>query len=403
MRFHRNLVEGVIEVLDTIFNQGAYADRALEALLKKNRQWGSRDRGFVAETVYDIVRWKRIYAKISGARPSFPQEDLYRMFAVWAILKGHDLPDWPEFSKVREEGVRAGYEKLSAIRKYRESVPDWMDELGEESLGEELWTQELEALNRQAPVVLRVNTLKTSREVLGKELLGEGFPTMAVEGYPDALVLEERGNVFRTGAFRKGMFEVQDAASQMVARFLEVTPGMRVIDACAGAGGKTLHLSALMQNRGQLLAMDIYPAKLAELRKRAKRAGAHNIETRQIDTSKVIKRLRDSADRVLIDAPCTGLGVLRRNPDAKWKLQPEFLEEVTATQQELLQKYSKMVRPGGTLVYATCSILPMENELQVASFLQSEAGEGFSLAGEATLLASREGFDGFYMARLARG
>jgi 16S rRNA (cytosine967-C5)-methyltransferase len=402
MRFHRNLIEGVVQVLHAIFNEGAYADRALESTLKRNRQWGSRDRGFVAETVYEIVRHRRLFAEIAGAHPPFTQQAIYRLFGVWSILRGYPLPDWSELQGLSESKVQERHAALSGIRKFRESVPDWLDALGAESLGEEIWDQELTALNQQAPVVLRTNRLCTSREALKKALFAEGFETTEVPGSPDALVLDQRGNVFRTKAFREGMFEVQDASSQKVAPFLEVHPGMRVVDACSGAGGKTLHLAALMENKGQLLALDIYQGKLSELRKRAKRAGAFNIETRLIDSSKVIKRLKGKADRVLIDAPCTGLGVLRRNPDAKWKLQPEFLDRVTATQRELLEKYSQMVREGGLLVYATCSVLPMENEQQIAAFLQSEAGKDFEMVREDTLLASRDGFDGFYMARLRR-
>jgi 16S rRNA (cytosine967-C5)-methyltransferase len=165
-----------------------------------------------------------------------------------------------------------------------------------------------------------------------------------LEGYPDALQLKERANVFKTEAFKNGFFEVQDASSQLVSEFLEVESGMRVVDTCAGAGGKSLHLAALMENKGQLIATDIYENKLKELKRRARRAGAHNIEPRVIDSTKVVKKLYGSADRVLIDAPCSGLGVLSRNPDAKWKLQPEFIETLKQTQEEILKQYSKMVK-----------------------------------------------------------
>ena len=403
MRFHRNLIEGIIHCLDAVFNQEAYADRALESLFKKNRKWGSRDRGFVAETVYDIVRWKRLYAEIARVDQPYTTQALYRMVAVWILLRDFALPDWVEFKGMSKKNVKERYARHSKIRKLRESVPDWLDTLGEESLGADLWTKELKALNTQAPVVLRANRLLTDLQGLAEKLRDEGIQTESLPDNHDALILRERQNVFRTKAFQQGFFEVQDASSQLVAPFLQVEPGMRVVDACAGAGGKTLHLAALMENKGQLLALEIYPSKLAELRKRAKRARAHNIETRLIDSSKVVKRLKDSADRVLIDAPCTGLGVLRRNPDAKWKLQPEFVESVCLTQGELLQQYSKMVRPGGILVYATCSILPRENADQVQHFLHSPAGSAFRLEEERSLLASRDGFDGFYMARLRKG
>jgi 16S rRNA (cytosine967-C5)-methyltransferase len=183
---------------------------------------------------------------------------------------------------------------------------------------------------------------------------------------------------------------------------MNLEPGLRVVDACAGAGGKTLHIASLMENKGQIIALDIYGNKLNELKRRAKRNGAFNIETRAIETTKVIKKLYDQADRVLIDAPCSGLGVLRRNPDAKWKLQPEFIEEIKKTQQDILQQYSRIVKPGGQLVYATCSILPSENEKQIQDFLASEFGKEFTFARDKKVLSHKSGYDGFYMALLER-
>ena len=176
-----------------------------------------------------------------------------------------------------------------------------------------------------------------------------------IKGYASALRLPERANVFQTEAFKKGYFEVQDASSQLVAEILDVKPGQRVVDTCAGAGGKSLHLAALMENKGQLISMDIYGSKLNELKRRARRNGAHNIDTREITSTKVFKKLYGTADRVLIDAPCTGLGVLRRNPDSKWKMQPEFLEKITKTQYEIIRSYSKIVKPGGCLLYTSPS------------------------------------------------
>src|SRR5690554_32253 len=253
-----------------------------------------------------------------------------------------------------------------------------------------------------ADVVLRVNTLKGTVEDLQNQLADLDIETETIPGYPDALKLKERTNVFTTEAFKNGLFEVQDASSQKVAEILDPKPGMRIIDACAGAGGKSLHIATMMENKGQLIAMDIYGHKLNELKRRARRNDIFNIETRTIDSTKVIKKLIEKADKVLIDAPCSGLGVLKRNPDAKWKLQPEFLDTIRNTQKELLDSYSRMVKPGGELIYATCSILPSENEKQIKAFLAREEGKDFSLLREEKILPSKSGFDGFYISLLQK-
>lgn len=402
MRLHRNLCFSVIDGLTLIFNEGHYADKVIQQLLKRDKRWGARDRAFVAETTYDIVRWKRLYAEIAEVKEPFNRENLWRMFAVWATLKGIKLPDWKYFEDTPTRKIKGRFDELSKIRKFKESIPDWLDELGEKELGKDIWTKEITALNEQADVILRVNTLKTTKEKLQTELFDLDIETEYLQDYPNALKLKERANVFTTDAFKNGFFEVQDASSQLVAEFLNVQPGMRVVDACAGAGGKTLHIASLMENKGQIIAMDIYENKLHELKRRAKRNGAHNIEPRVIDSTKVIKKLYDKADRVLIDAPCSGLGVLRRNPDAKWKLQPDFIEKIKTTQQDILQQYAKMVKVGGQLVYATCSILPSENQEQVDKFLTSESGKNFTLVKDKKVLAHKSGFDGFYMALLER-
>ncbi len=402
MRLHRNLTYAVIDSLRDVFNEGEYAGKAVEKALKRDKRWGSRDRKFVAETIYEIVRWKRLYAEIANVKEPFDRPNLWRLFTVWCVLKGIPLPDWNQIEETPTRRIKGKFDELSKIRKYRESIPDWMDELCVKELGEELWTKEMEALNTQADVVLRVNTLNISKEKLQKVLEEESIFTETLPNHPDALKLVERANVFKTDAFKKGYFEVQDASSQLVASYLDVEPGMKVVDTCAGAGGKTLHLSALMENKGQIIAMDIYESKLRKLKVRAKRNKAHNIDLRVIDSTKPIKKLYNKADRVLIDAPCSGLGVLRRNPDSKWKLQPEFIDNIKKTQQEVLQQYSKMLRPGGKMVYATCSVLPSENQEQVAKFLNSENGKEFTLVKDNKILASESGYDGFYMALLEK-
>ncbi len=402
MRLHRNLVFATIDALSEIFNEGAYADKVIEKTLKRDKRWGARDRSFIAETTYDIVRWKRLYAEIAEVKEPFDRENLFRMFTVWATLRGIKLPDWPQFEGTPSRRIKGRFDTLTKTRKYRESIPNWLDETGVSELGEKTWEKEIAALNNQAPVIIRTNTLKTSVENLQKKLQEEEIETRRIKNYPEALQLEERANVFKTKAFKDGFFEVQDASSQLVAHFLEVEPGMRVVDTCAGAGGKSLHLAALMDNKGQIIATDIYGNKLKELKRRAKRAGVHNIETRSIDSTKVIKKLYGTADRVLIDAPCTGLGVLSRNPDAKWKLQPEFLEKIKKAQAEILERYSRILKSGGKLVYATCSIFPSENRKQVDSFLAAETGKNFRLIKDKSILSSETGFDGFYMALIEK-
>uniref|UniRef100_UPI00404975B9 RsmB/NOP family class I SAM-dependent RNA methyltransferase n=1 Tax=Flavobacterium sp. TaxID=239 RepID=UPI00404975B9 len=402
MRLHRNLVFTVIDSLLAIFNEGEYADKAVSRALKKDKRWGSNDRKFVAETIYEIVRWKRLYAEIAEVKEPYDRDNIWRIFAVWATLRGITLPDWKYFENTPLRKIRGRFDELSKIRKYKESIPDWIDDLGIKELGLETWEKELSAQNQQAEVILRVNTLKTTRDVVHSILMDLDIETHAVEGYDDALILNQRANVFMTQAFKDGMFEVQDASSQLVAYFLDVAPGMRVVDTCAGAGGKTLHLASLMENKGQLIAMDLYESKLKQLKLRAKRNGAFNIEPRVIESTKTIKKLHGTADRVLIDAPCSGLGVMKRNPDSKWKLQPEFIDNIKKIQAEVLENYSKIVKPGGKLVYATCSILPSENEEQIKHFLTTESGKNFTFVKDKKVLAYESGFDGFYMAQLER-
>ena len=402
MRLHRNLVYTTIDSLNAIFNEGEYADKVVARALKKDKRWGSHDRKFVAETIYEIVRWKRLYAEIADVKEPFDRDDLWRLFAVWAVLRGYPIPDWRQLDGTPERKIKGRFDELSKNRVYRESIPDWMDELGVKELGEEKWSKEIAAQNQPAKVILRVNTLKTTKEKLRAVLMDLDIETEFINGHEDALVLKERANVFLTDAFKEGFFEVQDANSQLVAAFLDVKPGMRVVDTCAGAGGKALHMASLMENKGQLIAMDLYESKLKQLKLRAKRNGAFNIEYKIIDSTKVIKKLQEKADRVLIDAPCSGLGVLKRNPDAKWKLQPEFIDNIKKVQAEVLESYSRIVKPGGKLVYATCSVLPSENQEQVEKFLTTENGKKFTFIKDQKILASESGFDGFYMALLER-
>ena len=401
MRLHRNLVIAVIKVLDGTFNHNFYADKTIEKILKSDKRWGSRDRGFIAETSYEIIRWKRLYSQISETKSPYKYGELWKVFSVWAVLKGIQLPNWKEFENTPTRRIKGKFDSLVKIRKFRESIPDWLDRTGCDELGENRWTSELSALNEKANVIIRANSLKTNVNDLKKELQKEDIQVEKINGFPEALKLRERKNLFKTKAFQNGYFELQDASSQLVAPFLKAEKGMKICDVCAGAGGKTLHLSAITENKGQIIAMDIFKNKLFELKRRAKRNNAFNIETRLIENNKSIKRLHGKIDRLLIDAPCSGLGVLRRNPDSKWKLSQNFLDKIKDTQQEILKKYSPMLKENGKLVYATCSILPSENELQIKRFLKTEQGKKFKVEDEKKISPAQSGFDGFYMARLS--
>ncbi|MEX2591413.1 MAG: RsmB/NOP family class I SAM-dependent RNA methyltransferase [Anditalea sp.] len=394
MRLHSNTVYGVVNSIEEIFNRERYADKVIEKTLKSNPKWGARDRAFIAESVYEMVRWWRLINEIS------PSDDLFHLFGTYWLMQGHELPPWREFQGINAADIKSRYTSITD-RAILQSIPDWLDEMGETLLGEK-WEAELDTLNEQAKVVIRVNSLKIFREDLMKRLNDEGIETYAPKGYKDALVLTKRQNMFRSPAFKEGLFEIQDASSQLVAAALDAAPGMRVIDACAGAGGKSLHLAALMENKGRILSMDVEEWKLKNTKLRARRAGVSIIEPKVIEGNKTIKRLKETADRLLLDVPCSGLGVLKRNPDTKWKLSPESIEKVLSVQQEIIQNYATMVKPGGLMVYATCSILPIENQNQVEAFLKSERGQNFELIEDQKVLAHESGFDGFYIARLKR-
>lgn len=395
---HRNLLIGIHDALnETFFEKNKYADKVIERLLKANKKWGSADRAVVSGIFYDIIRWKKRleYFIGEGAKPG----NIYKLILAYLLWKDTKFKRFDEFDGIKTADIQAKIKKGKVPTKAIEfSIPDWLAKTFAQELGEN-WEKEMKAMNEQAPTILRANTLKTNAQDLITELENEGVKSFRVKNIPDAVQLEEKKNVFLTSAFKNGLFEVQDSGSQLIAEFLDVKPGQRVVDACAGAGGKTLHIAALMQNKGQIIALDIFNWKLAELKRRAKRAGAHNIETRLIDDNKVVKRLHNSADRLLIDAPCSGLGVLRRNPDTKWKIDEAFIEKIKDEQRQILQEYSKIVKKGGRMVYATCSVLPSENGQQVSLFLENNAD--FNLVKEKTILPS-EGFDGFYMALLER-
>lgn len=396
-RLYRNLVEAVLDCTRQIFFEKKYADKAIERVLHSNPKWGARDRAFVAEYTYELVRWWRLLQVASGIKENETGVKMHLMFATLWVRNGYELPDWELFRGLDPEKIKRRLFEAEQTRAVRESIPDWLDEIGADQLGKQ-WDAELAAMNKQAGLIVRANSLKIRRDELVKQLNLADIPAEPIDDVAHGITLLKRVNLFNTPFIKEGLLEVQDGASQWVAEYLEVKPGMRVIDACAGAGGKSLHLSALMQNKGRLISMDVEQFKLDELKRRARRAGAGNIETRLIESGKTIKRLQETADRLLLDVPCSGLGVLRRNPDSKWKLTPDFINAIQHTQQDILQQYSGMLKPGGKMVYATCSILPSEDEHQVQAFLKNNPQ--FELEEDQRISVAETGFDGFYMARL---
>lgn len=357
------------------------------------------EQGFVIRHINAMFRRLSFYAHVAGLkRPSDFERHVNRLILSYYATEGWPLPELNAEGFDRT-GLKKRIEEAIAHPLYNEGCPFYLEELCSRELKDK-WPAERKALGEAAPRFIRVNTLKTTRDELAAALSEEGVVTKSVKGVHTALEVTSNAALFRTLAFREGKFEQQDAGSQLIAPFLEVAPGMRVIDTCAGSGGKTLHLAALMNGKGSLIAMDIEGWKLDELKARARRAGAFNIETRVIDSTKVIKRLYGHADRVIIDAPCSGLGVLRRTADSKWAdIQPRLIE-LKKIQADILERYSRMVKVGGKVVYSTCSILPSENEKQVKAFLANHPGE-FVLEAEEHIWPS-SGFDGFYMARLRR-
>lgn len=393
MKLHKPLVETVIVCLKQIVTDNKYSDKVIERTFKSNPQFGSRDRKFIAETVYDIIRHYRYFSFIAETDKNFRM-----ILAAYLFEKGIHFPEWPDFQTINTRLFEIKKKQIASPAVLH-SYPDELWTICESELGKEKWLKEAEALNQQAGVVLRVNTLKIQKNDLIKKLLAEEIEVDALNIFENALQLRKRQNIFSSKLFLEGLFEVQDAGSQLIAPFLNPEPGQKVIDACAGAGGKSLHLAALMKNKGKVIALDVEEWKLENLKKRAKRAGVNTIEA-QLIGPKTIEQLKNYADRLLLDVPCSGTGVIKRNPDTKWKLSAEVLEKTRTLQYAILKDYSAMVKPGGLMVYSTCSILPSENEKQVQKFLGEHNGL-FELLKEQTIYPG-EGFDGFYMALLKK-
>lgn len=396
----------------------------------KSQRWGTDDesRGIVVDTAQGMWRARR---RLEAAIALLPFEATRGAMAALYLVgaRAMDASALPIDKQGAPALLEAWNQTATAPLDVRASLPSWLVETIVKTRG----ATEGEALCLsflQTPrTSLRANALKTTRDELIAALARDGLRVDAhvSELSPDGVVLDGRANVFRTQAFKDGLFEVQDEGSQLIARMCvsqdELAGPLTVVDACAGAGGKTLHLAALLRGKGAVHAFDVATHRLDALRERAKRAGAHNIRVHALQGDKAgeakaaLAKLVGAADVVLIDAPCTGTGVLRRNPDTAWSLSPRDVERLTREQAGILDTYAPLVKPGGRLVFATCSLLDEENGAAVAAFLARDAGRGFARVrarelfepqgvtlGDDVLALDplRHGTDGFYACALVK-
>ncbi|MHB1048918.1 MAG: 16S rRNA (cytosine(967)-C(5))-methyltransferase RsmB [Bacteroidota bacterium] len=421
-----SLIGHVVELFDDVSSSRKPADHLIDFFFRKRKYLGSHDRRFIAETLYASLRHKRRIEWILS--PLQLQSQRTTVFIVATLLFEKKIP----VESLLEEGllsaevlqkISAGVDMVPADDRLTNQIslthsfPEWMVESWLGQYGKSETEKLCGILNTQAPITLRVNTLKTSVDECRNSLMKEGIDTVPAEFSPVGLHIPKRINVFQLETFRKGYFEVQDEGSQMLAMLVDPKPRSKVIDACAGGGGKSLAMAALMKNRGEIFSLDIHNFRLDELRKRIKRAGADTIRIKTVLEDESPKEFHDEADYVLVDAPCSGTGTIRRNPGMKWSVTTLMIEELRVKQAKILSNYAQCVKVNGTLVYATCSLMKEENEEVVESFLA--AHPGFALRDPKEVLARyhldtlvnnryfqllphRHGTDGFFAAIMRR-
>lgn len=390
------------------------ADAVVSRYFREHRELGHADRAFVAETVFAVLRRGRsLEARCAGKL-----SDRNRLLVALAVTRGWSQRELAPVLKASEE------EWLAAAKAMPESefppavrcdLPDWLYDALETQFGADEVEKLTHALNLPAPLDLRVNTVKTNREALLARLAADDIAAVPGPLSPLAVRLRDKPALAKHPLFIEGAFEVQDEGSQLLGYLLEPKRGEMVVDFCAGAGGKTLLLGALMKNTGRLYAFDVSDKRLANLKPRLARSGLSNVHPARIEHERdtKIKRLAGKVDRVLVDAPCSGLGTLRRNPDLKWRQSEDSVAELTTKQAAILDAAAKLVRPGGRVVYATCSLLTAENDAVVEGFLARHpeftltpasavlAKQGIALDGDfLRLLPHRHNTDGFFAAIL---
>ncbi len=415
------------------------ADKLIDHFFKSRRFIGSKDRAAIGELVYWCLRHK---AMLEWWLVNQLGGDFHARALVLTALMVRGEADTPTMHTMSQDSKHAfprlsnqeaaRFEKLNQAltlplsQRERElpthirlNYPQWMEQHLREVFGES-FEAGVAALSEQAHTDLRVNTLKTTRDALLAQLTSEGYDVYPTPVSPIGIRLAKRAPIFTSPAFKAGHFEVQDEGSQLVAALVDAKPGMKVIDFCAGAGGKTLAIAAQMQNKGRILAWDNSAKRLTQIKERLRRAGVDNVQVHVLEHEhdQFIKRHKESADRVLVDAPCSGTGTWRRNPDLKWRFTPQDLAEVLAVQQRILLSAARLVKPGGQLIYATCSLLASENQQQIEQLLKSvsdfrvvpadkiwdkhpPAGHR-SNAAFLTLTPHQDGMDGFFAAALHR-
>ncbi|MBI3511031.1 MAG: RsmB/NOP family class I SAM-dependent RNA methyltransferase [Bacteroidetes bacterium] len=380
------------EALEYYYHKGFTADRALNETFRHYKLRDDRLRGELADRLYGIIRFRRPLVSALGYERIDTIDDVKLLVELWNVWK--KIYEGKEY-KGETNSAKEKLKKYLRVHKMKESYPDWMDEAGRKELGDEKWEKISSALNRQPRLFIRANTLRTTRDQLIGRLKEEGVRASPVNESEEAVLVEEFYNVYSLPSFHEGLFEVQDLSSMRVSSFLDVSPGMRVLDACAGNGGKTLHLAALIKNKGKIIATDVSQRKLDELRSRCKRNGVDVVETMLIRKETDLSSLKGTFDRVLLDVPCSGTGVLKRNPDIKWRILPEDLQELQLQQKKILETYAALLKKDGKLVYACCSVLPSEGETRVNSFLEDHLH-----VKEEELRLDPDFGDGFYMARI---
>jgi 16S rRNA (cytosine967-C5)-methyltransferase len=377
MRLPPAIIGQTEEVLREILRFTGPADNTLSRYFREHTRLGGRERGVIAEAVYGLLRNKLVYTSFaeSGSGPSMRRLTLLGLADAVGVdaLGGLSEEETQWLTHVMQ------IDKNMLPAELRSNLPHWLYTRLVERFGEEETLQLAETLNTPAPLDLRVNSIKANREQVIADLLAAPIVAEPTPYAPLALRIQKKPALQNLPVFKTGAVEVQDEGSQVLAQVVGARRGEMVVDFCAGAGGKTLALGAIMRNTGRLYAFDIADKRLAKLKPRLARSGLSNVHPVLIahENDAKIKRLAGKIDRVLVDAPCSGLGTLRRNPDVKWRVRPESITELTVKQLSILNGAARLVKTGGRLVYATCSILDEENEGIVAQFLA--ANDAFTL------------------------